>query len=52
MEKLLDHPVLRRIGHILVETHESRLPELAGRSEALRRRSKAIEHPIINMDWK
>ena len=52
MEKLLDHPVLHRIGYIFVETHESRLPELAERSEALRRRSKTIAHPIINMDWK
>ncbi len=52
MEKLLDHPVLHRIGHIFVETHESRVPELARRSEALRKRSKTIARPVINMDWK
>ncbi|WP_146590877.1 FkbM family methyltransferase [Puniceibacterium confluentis] len=52
LEKLFDHPVLSRIGHVFVETHESRIPELAPRSEALRRRSRNIAHPVINMDWK
>lgn len=51
LEHLLDDPVLARIGHIFVETHESRVPDLAPRSEALRRRARKIAHPVINMDW-
>ncbi|EPX78627.1 FkbM family methyltransferase [Salipiger mucosus] len=52
MEALLDHPVLERIGHIFVETHESRIPELAPRTEALRARARGLSRPVINLDWK
>ncbi|MHA6346492.1 FkbM family methyltransferase [Roseivivax sp. CAU 1761] len=52
LESLLDHPVARRIGHIFVETHESRIPELAPRTEALRRRCAGLDAPVVNMDWK
>lgn len=51
LEKLLDDPVLARIDHIFVETHESRIPDLAPRSEALRRRAAKLTHPKINMNW-
>ena len=51
MEALLDHPVLARIGHIFVETHETRVPALAPRSIALRRRVRGMTRPRICMDW-
>ena len=51
LEKLLDHPVLSRIDAIFVETHETKLPTLAARSRALRRRVRGMTHPVIDMDW-
>ena len=51
LEKLLDHPVLSRIDAIFVETHETKLPTLAARSRALRRRVRKLDRPLIDMDW-
>lgn len=52
LERLFDSPALARVGHVFVETHESRIPELATRTEALRRRAAAMTRPVVNMDWK
>lgn len=52
LEKLLDHPVLPRIAAVFVETHETRLPTLAARSRALRRRVRGMIRPRIDMDWR
>ena len=51
LETLFDDPVLQKIDNIFVETHESRVPDLSARSEALRRRARKIPHPAINMNW-
>ena len=52
LETLFDHPVMARIGHIFVETHESRIPELLQRTDALRARAATMTQPVVNMDWK
>ena len=39
------------IDWIFCETHETRLPRMASRFAALRRRAAAISHPKINLDW-
>jgi len=52
LERLMDAPVLSRVDAIFVETHESRIPELAARTEALRARAARLPHPVINLDWK
>lgn len=52
LETLFDHPVKSRIGHLFVETHESRIPDLLPRTEALRTRAAGMTQPSVNMDWK
>ena len=52
LEALFDHPVKSRIGHLFVETHESRIPDLLARTDALRARAAAMTQPVVNMDWK
>lgn len=51
LEALLDHPALAQIEMIFCETHENRLPALADRTEALRRRAARLKSPKINLDW-
>ncbi len=52
LEALFDHPVRTRIGHLFVETHESRIPDLLTRTDALRARAAEMTQPVVNMDWK
>ena len=52
LERLLDSDALGRLGHVFVETHESRIPELAARTAALRARVAGIERPHFNLDWR
>ncbi|WP_439123666.1 FkbM family methyltransferase [Marivita sp.] len=52
LEALFDHPVKSRIGHLFVETHESRIPDLLARTDALRDRAAQMTQPHVNMDWK
>jgi FkbM family methyltransferase len=52
LEALFDHPVKSRIGHLFVETHESRIPDLLERTDALRARAAGMTRPVVNMDWK
>lgn len=52
LEALLDHEVADRIDRIFVETHELKIPHLADRSRALRRRVRKMARPTVNMDWR
>jgi FkbM family methyltransferase len=52
LEALFDHSVRTRIGHLFVETHESRIPDLLARTDALRDRAAQMTRPRVNMDWK
>jgi hypothetical protein len=52
LEALFDHPVKTQIGHLFVETHESRIPDLLARTNALRDRAAQMTRPRVNMDWK
>lgn len=52
LEKLLDHPVARRIALIFVETHETRVPSLADRTKALRRRVRFSRRPRVYLEWR
>lgn len=51
LERLLETPVLKRIHYVFCETHETMIPELVDRTEALRKRVRKIERPVFNMDW-
>ena len=52
LEKLLDDPVLDRVSYVFVETHETRVPDLAARTEALRQRVDKHSGPTsINLEW-
>jgi len=51
LEALLDHPALEKVDMIFCETHENRLPALAARTEALRKRVAGLARPKINLDW-
>lgn len=42
----------RRIGHVLVETHEKFSPDFAARIEAIRRRLDALGVANVNLDWQ
>ncbi|MFP7571337.1 FkbM family methyltransferase [Marivita sp. S2033] len=52
LEALFDTPVLDRVGYMFVETHESRIPALSERTDALRVRAAGMSQPVVNMDWK
>ena len=51
LETLLDSPALQRVRYVFCETHETMIPALATRTEALRKRVKSIQTPKFNMDW-
>jgi FkbM family methyltransferase len=51
LEALFDSDILHRIGHLFVETHEGKVPELAQRTVALRERVLAEGRKNINLDW-
>lgn len=51
LERLLKEHVLKRIHYVFCETHETMIPELVDRTEALRKRVRKIERPVFNMDW-
>jgi len=51
LETLLPSPLIARVGMILVETHEHCFPELAERTDQIRRRAKRIRGTQINMNW-
>lgn len=51
LECLLARPEAARIAEIFVETHERKLPQMAGRIAALKRTSAGQAAPRINWDW-
>jgi FkbM family methyltransferase len=51
LEALLDAPVSARIDLIVAETHETRIPVLAARTAALRRRARALRRPALYLGW-
>lgn len=51
LEQLLEHPALNNIESIFVETYEMKIPSIAKRSKALRKRVKILDHPKFEMDW-
>jgi FkbM family methyltransferase len=52
LEALLDAPERDRVKVMFVETHEAQMPELRPRLKALRRRIKALEHPVVYLNWQ
>ena len=51
LERLLDTGMASGIGCIFAETHESGIPELAARTEALRQRIARERLIHVNLDW-
>ena len=52
LESLFDRPdILKRIGYIFAETHETRIPGHERRVTALRERARSTKHPRINLYW-
>ncbi len=51
LERLIDTPLVSRIRHILVETHDSRMPHLAKRMNEIRQRIEANGLRNIRLDW-
>lgn len=52
IEKLLETGVIDRVGHMFVETHEKKIPELAERTAALRVRIAENSLANVNLDWR
>jgi len=52
LEKLLESGVLDAIGHVFVETHERRIPELAQRTAMLRAQLATRRPGVVNLDWR
>ena len=52
LEALFDRPdILKRIGYIFAETHETGIPGHEPRVTALRERARPMKQPIINLYW-
>lgn len=51
LNKLIDSSIIKRIGLILVETHDKKIPELKEETEKLRRRIIEDRLTNINLDW-
>ena len=52
LEALFDRPdILKRIGYIFAETHETRIPGHESRITALRERARPMERPRVNLYW-
>ena len=51
LEKLLDHGWHKKIGKILVETHDDKIPELKERTDQLRARLKEEKIRNVILDW-
>lgn len=51
LERLLDTGAASQIGHVLVETHDNRMPHLAVRMNGIRQRIKTEEFRHIRLDW-
>ena len=52
LEALLDRPdILKRVGYIFAETHETRIPGHEPRVKSLRERVQRVQRPRINLYW-
>jgi FkbM family methyltransferase len=51
LHKLIDTGVIERIGLLLVETHDKKIPELREATEALKRRIADESLTNIALDW-
>jgi FkbM family methyltransferase len=51
IQRLLDSGAIAQIGHLLVETHDSRIPELRAETDALRERIAREGRTNIRLDW-
>ena len=51
IRRLLDSGAIARIGHLLVETHDTRIPELRAETDALRERIAREGLAHIRLDW-
>ncbi len=53
LETLFDRPdILKRIGYIFAETHETRIPGHEPRVAALRERARPMQQPRVNLYWR
>lgn len=52
LEKLFLSPLVKDVRELYVETHEHVLPELAERTEALRKRARKIKGLTASFDWQ
>ncbi len=51
MEALLTSPALSRVNRMFIESHERVVRSLAGRTRALKARTRGMTRPVINWDW-
>lgn len=51
INRLIDTGMTKRIAHILVETHDDKIPELRAETDALRKRIFAEGLTNIDLDW-
>ncbi len=51
LERLFQSPTIENVRQLYVETHEHVLPELAERTEALRKRARNIDSLTASFDW-
>lgn len=51
LNHLIGEGCLERAEIIFVETHDAKIPSLAGPTAALRRRLQETKHPRIHLDW-
>ena len=51
IQRLLDSGAIAQIGHLLVETHDGRIPELRAETDALRDRIARDRRTNIRLDW-
>lgn len=51
IRRLLDSGAIAQIGHLLVETHDGRIPELRAETDALRDRIDREGRTNIRLDW-
>lgn len=52
LEALLEKPgILKRIDHVFVETHETKIPDHKPRVRALRKKTRRMKKPKFNLYW-
>lgn len=51
LEAIISNGLMDRIDRIFAETHEKKIPQLAERTERLRREARARWPDRINLDW-